>query len=115
MLFLISSLVLLFLQFLLYHLKSLYIHEGILNPDFKKEIQDYEIEVPYGITSLTIEEEVEDILSTAEIIGNENLQVGNNEVKIEVTAEDGQVRTYTIKVRVQTEEEYSNRLSNSFT
>ena len=92
------------------YLKSLFIHEGNLSPTFDKKNTSYEIEVPYDVNTLTIDKELDDIYATAEVIGNENLKLGENIVSIKVVSEQGNERVYKIKVIVQTEEEYSNKL-----
>ena len=43
------------------------------------------------------------------VTGNEDLQTGNNEVKIQVTAENGEQKLYRIQVKKETKEETEQR------
>ena len=70
-----------------------------LNPKFNKNTTSYTVEVPYKIKNLEIEATPEDeAFAKVDITGADNLQVGENEVKIVVTAEDGKTKEYIIKV-----------------
>lgn len=82
------------------NLASLNLGQDItLNPKFNKNTTSYEVEVPYKIKNLEIEAIAEDeAFAKVDIIGADNLQVGENEVKIVVTAEDGKIKEYIIKV-----------------
>ncbi|MDD3340739.1 MAG: cadherin-like beta sandwich domain-containing protein [Bacilli bacterium] len=94
------------------YLKDLYIHEGYLKEEFDKENLLYTAEVPDTVKKLTMDVTPEDPSATYEIIGNENLKNGENEVTVIVTAEDGTKRTYTVQVLVQDASLFSNRLVN---
>ncbi len=63
--------------------------------DFKSEV----INIANDITKLKIEYELEDNNASVSIIGNENLQVGYNEVTLKVTAENGEEQDYKIIVQ----------------
>ncbi len=82
------------------NLASLTLGQDItLNPKFNKNTTSYEVEVPYKIKNLEIEATPEDeAFAKVDITGADNLQVGENEVKIVVTAEDGKTKEYIIKV-----------------
>ena len=82
------------------NLASLNLGQDItLNPKFNKNTTSYEVEVPYKIKNLEIEATPEDeAFAKVDITGADNLQVGENEVKIVVTAEDGKTKEYIIKV-----------------
>jgi hypothetical protein len=82
------------------NLASLNLGQDItLNPKFNKNTTSYEVEVPYKIKNLEIEAIPEDeAFAKVDITGADNLQVGENEVKIVVTAEDGKTKEYIIKV-----------------
>ena len=82
------------------NLASLNLGQDItLNPKFNKNTTSYEVEVPYKIKNLEIEAIAEDeAFAKVDITGADNLQVGENEVKIVVTAEDGKTKEYIIKV-----------------
>lgn len=77
-------------------LGSLQIAEGAITPEFENKTREYTINVPNEITTLNIEAVAEDSKATVRITGNEDLQIGENEISIVVTAEDGSKTTYTI-------------------
>lgn len=82
-------------------LKSLAVEPAGLDPEFNKDTTNYTLTVEQDVTSLKINAEAEDEKAKVSISGNENLQEGDNTVKIVVTAEDGTARTYTIIVTKQ--------------
>lgn len=94
------------------NLASLSLGDDInLNPKFNKNVVSYKLEVPYKKKALEIEAIAEDeAFAKVNIIGANNLQVGENEVKIVVTAEDGTPKEYVLKVtRLEgTKEEIAN-------
>ena len=65
---------------------------------FTKNTYEYSIEVPYEVTSLDVYYKVSKSTSIADVSGSSNFNVGENEIKVLVTAEDGTQKTYTIKV-----------------
>ena len=85
-------------------LKSLEIESVSLEPEFNKETTNYSVTVGKDVDSLKINAQAEDEKSKVTITGNEELKMGENTVKISVTAEDGTVRTYTILVNKKEEE-----------
>ncbi len=94
------------------NLSNLYVEEGILDPLFNKEIINYEITIPYDKTEINVHATPEDKNASYEVIGNSNLQVGENEVKVIVTSESNETKEYTINVIRQEQEESNNYLSN---
>lgn len=82
-------------------LKSLEITPQGLSPEFDPETTSYNLEVGVDIDKLDIKAVPNDEKAKVEISGNDSLKIGENTVKITVTAEDETVRTYTIKVRKQ--------------
>ena len=82
-------------------LKSLEITPEGLDPDFDAETTTYTLEVGADIEKLDINAVPNDENAKIEISGNESLQVGDNVVKITVTAEDETIRTYIINVKKQ--------------
>ena len=83
-------------------LKSLTIDEVDLN--FESEIFDYEVTVLRNVSSLEIEAIPTDNEATVKIDNPKNLEIGENTVKIEVD-NDGNIKTYTIKVTKLDEED----------
>jgi len=65
---------------------------------FNKDTLEYSIEVDNLVDSINVTAVVNDKTATYEIIGNTNLSVGTNAVKINVIAENGDVKTYVINV-----------------
>lgn len=95
------------------YLKEIELSSGSIS--FDKEKTVYDINVSYDTTDIEVIATSEDSKSKVEIAGNDNLVVGNNEIKILVTAEDSSTRLYTINVN-RKEEEYTlssnNNISN---
>ena len=81
-------------------LKTLNIVGYELEPKFDPEIKNYSLKLNEDDTDdeLDIKAEAEDEKAKVVITGNENFKVGNNIVKIVVTAEDNTTRMYTITV-----------------
>jgi len=77
-------------------LGSLQITEGAISPEFSSSVTEYAVSVPNEVTSLNITAEADSSKATVKITGNEELQVGDNNVEITVTAEDGSQTTYKI-------------------
>lgn len=77
-------------------LSSLQIAEGVITPEFNSNVREYAVMVPNEITKLSIAASQEHSRATVRIVGNEELQVGDNTVEIIVTAENGSTSTYKI-------------------
>lgn len=77
-------------------LASLEIAEGVISPEFSSSTTEYTISVPNEVTTLSISAVADSSKATTKIEGNEELQVGDNNITITVTAEDGSTSTYTI-------------------
>lgn len=92
------------------NLKSLKLDIEGLTPSFNANITEYLLTVNETITDIDVLAVAEDINSTIEIIGNNNLQMGSNTIQINVIAQNGNRKTYTISV---TKTESAN-LANSF-
>lgn len=73
--------------------------------EFYKRTREYEIVVTNDTTNLEIEAVLEDKTATLEITGADNLQENNDKVEIKVTAEDGSIRIYSIKVSYEQKNE----------
>jgi len=79
-------------------LKSLDIKDTDIKNEFKTDVYSYEIDVE-DVTKLDIEAIANDEKATVEILGNEDLQDGENTITIIVSSEDGKEKvTYQIKV-----------------
>ena len=66
--------------------------------DFNKNKTDYSLEVPNDIVELKLNAVPTRSTSKVTISGNTNLNVGENAIKINVTAKDGTIKKYTINV-----------------
>ena len=85
-------------------LSSLTVSPGELSPAFSPETTEYSVTVPADVERLTVSAPANDSGASVSISGNEGLQMGENTVTCQVTAEDGTTtRTYTILV-TKTEE-----------
>lgn len=86
-------------------LKSLTVEPGTLSPEFDPETTKYTMTVGTDVTKLNINAVVEDEKSKLDISGNEDLKLGENIIKLVVTAEDETARTYTITVTKEEQEQ----------
>lgn len=82
------------------YLKSLTINSSHeIEPKFNKNTSNYNITVPYEVDKLDLTAITNNSKAKVKITGNSNFKVGeNNLVEIEVTAEDGTIRIYTLNV-----------------
>ncbi len=81
------------------YLATLNISSGVLSPAFNNEQTEYLIWLPYEIDSFNLDYMIEDSKwGVSELIKPDVLDVGANEYKIKVTAEDGNLREYNITV-----------------
>lgn len=90
------------------NLRDLQLSDGTLSPKFDPEITSYKARVSNRTTSVTVTASVEDQDSTITIEGKTvpsgqeskaiRLDVGSNDIEVEVEASDGTTKRYTIKV-----------------
>ncbi|MDD4808874.1 MAG: cadherin-like beta sandwich domain-containing protein [Bacilli bacterium] len=78
------------------NLKNLKI-EGF-NISFSSKVLEYEFDIPNNINKLDIKAEAEDSKATIKINNIDELKVNLNIITIEVKSENGDIKTYTIKV-----------------
>ena len=69
-----------------------------LSPAFRPETVLYYAAVPKSSELVIVSAIADDELAKIEVLGGKNLEIGNNEVLITVTAEDGSQMVYTIYV-----------------
>jgi len=79
-------------------LKSLVVSEGTLSPAFSKDKTEYTVSVGGGCNKLGVTAVANDSKASVKVSGNKDLKEGENTVKITVTAENGDTKTYKIKV-----------------
>lgn len=75
---------------------TLRVSPGTLVPEFDPEITEYEVALNADIQRLIVSAVPQDMNASVSISGNGNLEPGENNVTIAVTAENGTVRTYHI-------------------
>ena len=81
------------------NLSSLKISPGVLEPDFSPELTEYSTTVGNDCTKLTVSAATADSNAKVIISGNADLQLGENMVTCQVTAQDGTTtKDYTIAV-----------------
>jgi len=91
-------------------LKDLYIDGYKENFGFNPDIYSYSLSVKKGTTSVNIRYILNNQNCNVEVIGNENLKVGVNEVIVKVTDENGNELKYIIYVTVEGEDESEIKL-----
>ena len=80
-------------------LQSLRISPGTLSPEFSSDVTSYTAEVDGSVTDLVVEALASNAGATVTLNGEKGLKTGENQITINVTAEDGQSSmTYTIGV-----------------
>ena len=83
------------------YLANLSVEGHSLSPIFNKETLEYNLELENGTESIKISATKDDSRSTIKGIGTISLQEGMNTINIVVTAQNGNVRTYTINANVK--------------
>lgn len=79
-------------------LSSLAVAEGVLLPEFNKEVKEYTLTVSNEITTVNVAATTSDQKASYTVTGNTELKEGENIVTITVKAEDGSIADYIIKV-----------------
>lgn len=80
-------------------LKSLKISPGTLEPEFSSSVENYNASVDSAAIDLVVNAVASNAGANVTLEGGKNLQAGENQVVVKVTAEDGQtVKNYTIHV-----------------
>ncbi|HHW69090.1 MAG TPA: hypothetical protein GX747_01960, partial [Tenericutes bacterium] len=94
------------------YLSSLTVDKGSLNPVFNKQTLDYTVELEPETKNITINGTKEDSKSSISGLGEKELVEGSNRIEIKVTAENGNVRTYSINVVVKEYEPINIKIDN---
>ncbi len=79
-------------------LKSLTVNTGTLSPAFSSSVLNYNVNVPYTTTSITLTAAKNHATATVSGDGAKTLAVGKNTFTITVTAQNGEKKTYTVTV-----------------
>lgn len=92
-------------------LKSLTSSYGYFDKEFNPDTLEYTLYVDSYVGKVTLSGEVNDIYATVEGLGEYTLTNNVTEINIDVTAENGSVQTYKVKV-VKVYKSSNNNLSN---
>ncbi len=88
------------------NLETLALQEAMLYPSFDNNTLNYEAEIPFSTEKINLLAIPQNPNAKVELQGNNTMQVGNNIVKVVVTATDGITnKTYEIVVHRRNEEE----------
>ena len=79
-------------------LKSLTVGKRTLTPEFNPDTLSYSVTIPNDIVSIAVKAQKAHSKATVTGTGNKKPKVGTNTYKIKVTAENGKVKTYTVKI-----------------
>ncbi len=77
-------------------LASLSISPGTLSPAFSPDVTKYTVNVGEDVNELVVSAAPADSKATVSVSGNKKLKAGTNRVKVTVTAQSGDKKTYTI-------------------
>ncbi len=80
------------------NLKSLSVSNGVLSPEFKKDVTEYKVEVENEVEKIKINATANNKEATIKGTGEKQLKVGKNSYGVVVIAENGKTKTYTIIV-----------------
>ncbi len=80
------------------NVEELEVLNGVMTPSYTNDNPNYNVEIPYEEDSLDLKVKLSDEKATYNVVGNENLQVGQNLVKVLVTAENGSIKTINLNV-----------------
>ena len=87
------------------NLKELSLVDEKITPSFSKDITEYATTVKNSVTHIAVKAVAEDVDAKIQVIGNDGLEEGNNEIGIVVTAEDGSKKEYKILAYRKTKQE----------
>ena len=79
-------------------LSNLYADGFVLTPTFSRDTESYDLIVNPSVSSVTIQASALDSRASISGTGTVQLQSGSNDVAVQVKAENGTVRTYTVHV-----------------
>ena len=88
-----------------YSFESPKVFDKLLLPEFDKQIQEYTLDSDTKEDNVTIKAIADDERANITGTGNIKLQTGENNLRVDVSAENGTVRTYLIKVTRKIQDE----------
>ncbi len=80
------------------NLSSLEISPGTLSPEFSKSVTSYYVQVDEDVTAVYVSAQTEDPKAQTTVTGAGLIEPGDNTVNVTVTAENGAVRVYHLRV-----------------
>ena len=80
-------------------LSSLTVDSYSLTPAYSDNVNNYQVTVLYETETVTVNATKQEETETIKGLGNKNLAIGTNEVELEIKAEDGNTKAYTITVK----------------
>ena len=80
------------------NLNNLSLTSCTLSPNFSSSTTSYTCTVENSVTSTTVTASTESSVASIEGTGTKNLSVGTNTIKVNVTSQNGSVKTYTVVV-----------------
>lgn len=89
-------------------LKSLQLNVEGITPVFNKNKIQYYITVSENISNIKVTAQPEDTKANVQVTGNTNIPVGNSQIKVVVTAENGNKKEYIINVTKTSNLELAN-------
>ena len=90
------------------NLKSLQINVEGISPNFNKNTTVYYVTISENISNINVTAVPEDSKASVQISGNTNIQIGNSQTKILVTAENGNKKEYIINLTKTNNPELAN-------
>lgn len=82
-------------------LSALSVSAGTLSPEFSADTTEYELSLPSGTEKIEISASAADDAAAVSGAGEHQLDPGNNDLSVQVRAEDGTTRTYVIHAYVE--------------
>lgn len=82
-------------------LSSLTVSAGTLSPKFAANTTKYQLNLPSDTESIKVDAKANDSAASVSGTGEKELKQGDNTIRITVTAENGNTRTYTIDAYVE--------------
>ena len=79
-------------------LDSIKLNDGEINLDFKSDIFNYNVYIPFEVVNVVANAVSKEETDTVVVEGGTDLQVGENEIKITVTGQNGKSNIYTLYV-----------------
>lgn len=83
------------------NLASLSVEGATLSPAFNQNTTEYKVELEPDVTSINVSASAADAKATITGTGQREVTEGDNNIEVKVTAENGSVKTYTIKATVK--------------